>query len=288
MKIIVSFIFIGAGRTGTTWFYHALKKSKYINLGKGKEVNFFNLFSHKGIDWYHSHFNNHDALLGEISNNYYIDNEALLKIKKYNPDIKLIYTIRKPEDLAVSIYKFSIRRNINFSSLKIFLNTPIMKIMGSTGMKDEYMKNISVYDSLNFMNFYKNILEIFNKNNVKIIDYESFFSDPKKNIRFLFKYLEINEEKIENIDLPSAINASAQSRFPGMGAFSSRIIYFLRKWGWSDLVDKLKSSQFLWNIVFKKTNNSPSALEKEIFLYVKNDLLLQDSFKELIKISEKD
>ena len=75
---------IGVGRSGTTWIYKLLDSHKDISMALGKETNYFNNFYRThSIDWYQKQFSTQKnyKIFGEVSNNYYFNDNADFKQK---------------------------------------------------------------------------------------------------------------------------------------------------------------------------------------------------------------
>jgi len=52
-----TFVFIGPGRSGSTWMYELLRSHPDVCLGRGtKETLFFEKHYDRGVDWYESFF----------------------------------------------------------------------------------------------------------------------------------------------------------------------------------------------------------------------------------------
>jgi len=142
--MIINFMCIGVGRSGTTWIYKLLDSHKDISMALGKETNYFNNFYRsRSIDWYHEQFSTKKDYksFGEVSNNYYFNEGIAERIFKYNPKTKLIFCIREPVDLLLTIKSFADRRSLRFHSVEDFLQTPIVNIMGQS---DIAIANLSV------------------------------------------------------------------------------------------------------------------------------------------------
>ena len=104
----VDFLIIGGVRCGTTWLHSQLSKNPdfYLPTISGDhdetEVRFFENRIKLGLNWFQGLYNNQDnKILGDKSPRYYHQpNHRLKLIKSYNPNIKLIFLIRKPVERA--------------------------------------------------------------------------------------------------------------------------------------------------------------------------------------------
>lgn len=126
------FLVIGAGKSGTTSFNNYLEQHPEIFITPRKEPNFFAyetikeeeiiddpilLKHYRGsvtkLEDYLSLFDDAkgDQIKGEVSNMYLYDDGAILRIKKYVPDVKLIAILRQPAERLYSRYMHLVREN---------------------------------------------------------------------------------------------------------------------------------------------------------------------------------
>lgn len=110
----LDFLIIGAQKAGTTSLHAYLQKEADIEIPNKKELHFFD---DEKINWinpnyeeYHKNFIS-DKLRGEITPYYMYDERCINRIKKYNPNMKLIIILRNPIERAFSQYKMSIAVN---------------------------------------------------------------------------------------------------------------------------------------------------------------------------------
>lgn len=112
-KKSIKYFFVGPPKTGTTWIYEVLKNHGDINLSnQTKELEFFNKNYDKGISWYHNAIDSKGSKSCDISTSYFTSEKACKRIKKYNPEGKIIITIRDPVKRLISHYKHNIRFGI--------------------------------------------------------------------------------------------------------------------------------------------------------------------------------
>jgi hypothetical protein len=112
-KKSIKYFFVGPPKTGTTWIYEVLKNHVDISLSnQTKELEFFNKNYDKGITWYHNAFDLNGRKSCDISTSYFTSHKACKRIKKYNPEAKIIITIRNPVNRLISHYKHNIRFGI--------------------------------------------------------------------------------------------------------------------------------------------------------------------------------
>ncbi len=118
------FIIAGMPRGGTTFLYHNLSKHPLIFLPFRKEVNFFNVKYHLGVEWYNNLFyeRKKDQVCGDISPPYFLDTESIRRIKDYNAGVKMIISVREPVEYALSFYSQFHSFKFKMPAFEAFLN----------------------------------------------------------------------------------------------------------------------------------------------------------------------
>jgi hypothetical protein len=117
LRVMPDFFIIGAQKGGTTSLYQYLIEHPNIAPIYVKEPHFFDIYYHKGIGWYRSHFptaaakyysrhiQKQDLITGEASPYYLIHPLVPTRIAKTLPRAKLIVLLRNPIDRAYSHYQ---------------------------------------------------------------------------------------------------------------------------------------------------------------------------------------
>lgn len=77
-----------------------------------KEINFFSNHFVKGYYWYQQHFDFSNDVAGEYSVNYLIDSDTPERMYEYNPELKLIVSLRDPLERAFSEHKQKVRQGL--------------------------------------------------------------------------------------------------------------------------------------------------------------------------------
>ncbi len=269
--ILPTFIVVGANKGGTTSIYHYLKQHKQVYLSPIKEPHFFsqdidiNLFkkefAHNKLqdiekyvsgdmkEEYHAAFIRDieqykklfsrvqdQKAIGELSTSYLYSKVAAKEIKNLLPDCKIIICLRNPFERAYSHYRMNLwtgnSNEFDFYKALIedFNHTP--KVWGNAHLYTEiglYYEQVKRY------------LDVFGKENVKII----FTEDMKKNAPQVIK------ELYEFIGVDSSFIPDTSTRYNEVFTPKYKnITWFLNKSGIRPLMKRL-SPQFLKNIVVK-------------------------------------
>lgn len=173
---LVKYFFVGPQKTGTTWIYEVLKTLPSINLSnQTKELEFFNKNFGNGISWYHDAFQSNGSKTCDISTSYFTSKKAWSRIKKYNPDAKIIVTIRHPVKRLISHYK----HNIRFGIIK---RIPINEAL---------IKYPDLLENSLYAKFIKIWIREFGQENVLILPLELLSKDSESFLKMLETFLDI-------------------------------------------------------------------------------------------------
>lgn len=117
-KPAVDFLIAGVQKSGTTALHKFLSEHENIFLPPKKELHFFD---NENFRWNHINYNNYEQhfrakktgqIAGEATPIYLYWPGALARIKKYNPNMKLIICLRNPIDRAYSQWKMQFARGV--------------------------------------------------------------------------------------------------------------------------------------------------------------------------------
>lgn len=175
---IVDFIGIGAARCGTTWISQCLREHPEICLSSPKETHYFDRYASSGIA-YESFFSHCKIgqLRGEFTPSYYLDESIAKEIRRINPDVKIIVSLRNPVERTFSHYVYDKRR---FGTPRTFCEFLKRR---SRGVADGfYYRHLSRF------------LRHFNEQNVLILIYEDSLVDSLGFIRRIYEFLGVGKE----------------------------------------------------------------------------------------------
>ena len=105
------FLGIGTQKGGTTYLHGLLQQHPQVYLAHPKELHFFSLHHHRGLEWYGHHFDDAtaDQCCGEVTPYYLFHPLAAERIATALPKVKLIVLLRDPVERALSQYFHSKR-----------------------------------------------------------------------------------------------------------------------------------------------------------------------------------
>lgn len=184
--MIPNFLGVGAQRCATTWLFECLREHPDVFLPEIKEINYFSDINsnnyERGLEWYRSFFNpaRNERVIGEITPEYLIDENAPIRIKKDLGNVKLIILIRNPILRIYSSYGRGLREGdwkCNFSEF-VKKNTDLCLDRGL------YYKQISRY------------YNYFNKDSIIIKVYEDISKNPLQFIQDIYQFLGVDSNFI--------------------------------------------------------------------------------------------
>lgn len=184
---------IGGQKCASTWLSECLRYHPQIFMSDVKEIHYFTKYYNKGEEWYLQHFEKatRHKIVGEFSTLYLYEIDAPARIKKLLGNIKIVAVIRNPIERFISHYKQAIRKGLlnkkNYAKLD----------------EDSYKKAIILIPGLLNYGIYSDGLcryvEMFGKENVKVLIKEDIDNDPAKELEKLYEYLGVDNEYKPNI-----------------------------------------------------------------------------------------
>lgn len=184
---------VGAPRCGTTSLYEYLKSISGIFMSPVKEPGYFIPNDPRGFseEEYYSLFDDvvNEKIIGEASAGYLASKETPKIIKKLFPKAKIIITLRDPCERAFSHYLNRLRTGDVSDSLDF-----LVKKFSESKNEPTISRFIEVG---RYHNNVKRYLEIFGKDNIKILIFEETIKNPKRTVESILKFLDL-DSKIED------------------------------------------------------------------------------------------
>ena len=239
-RMLPDFLIIGAQKGGTSSLFYYLKFHPEIKRPIKKELNYFNIFYNKGVKWYKAHFpfKSENHITGEASPEYLFYPLAAERIKKLEPNIKLIVLLRNPIERAYSAYQMNRRKGID----------PRETFEEAVQYELNHQKEFgNVYNAERYNYFYlergkyaaqlSKWLVHFDKKQFLVIESESFFNNTESELKRIYQFLEIAEV------LPNSLNPMNVGKYPPL----SKEMYKSFKEYYKNDISLLKEK---WNIEF--------------------------------------
>ncbi|MEO9945223.1 sulfotransferase [Paraglaciecola sp.] len=257
MSQLPKFICIGAQRAGTTWLHECLSEHPDVYVPPEKELHFFDRFYDRGISSYQDFFKaektGNAKVWGELTPNYYQEDQALERIKAHIPDVKLIYILREPVSRAYSQYQLYKPSQFSEQSFEEVIAT--QPFVTDLSLQGKHLERT---------------YSLFAKEQVLVLFYDDLSSDPKSTLEKVYSFIDVKSDFIpEHLDkrINRVVLPDLQEK--------------LQKFGLGWLIDLVKASPFSeWVKEFfhktpKKKQSDPMVSQ------------MQGTFKEDIKLIEK-
>lgn len=201
-----NFLIIGAARSGTTTLYNCLKKHPliYLPTNKRPEPHFFLKKKEfkKGYEHYiRKYFMNslQTQIRGEASTSYLFQKNVPARIYKYIPDCKFITMLRNPVERAISNYIFTYNNGIETLPFDEAIMNEGKRIKNPKNIFEKEVQPFAYLKRGLYFNQISNYLRYFKKKQFHFIFFDSFIADPKKEIKGVLEYLNVNQIRFKNI-----------------------------------------------------------------------------------------
>lgn len=223
----VDFLGIGAQKAGTTWLHRMLGAHPeiFMAVAEDKDLRFFSAYYDCGYAWYEQHFAAGDGAKrrGEFSTSYFYSAEAPERVRRYNPDMRLVLSLRDPVARLISQHRHEIRIGHlhDFSLERAIANNP------SYVEQSMYATQLSRW------------LEHFPLSSIHVVIFEELFRDPARALRELYEFVGVSPTFVpENLHEKINEGRVPRSRLLDRGVRLSSTA--LRAVGIGALVDSLK------------------------------------------------
>jgi hypothetical protein len=221
-----NFIFIGAAKCGTTWFFKALQAHPEVFVPQAKDIYFFDKNYDRGLAWYESFFDKAKSAkaIGEVSHDYLFSAEAMRRISEDLPGVRLAACIRDPIRRAFSAYLF-MRRN-------------------GTAL-DSFKSTLLAHDNILKRGLYSGYLEdcfrIFGRDLVKIFIYDDLQADPFNLAKELYGFLGV-DQKFIFADAGKRVLPASKARLQPLASAVKAAARAVRRFGYPGVVGFIKDS----------------------------------------------
>ena len=255
LRVLPDFFVIGPGRTGTTSLFHYLDQHPSLSKSAYDELGFFDVNFHLGFHWYRSLF---PSILTKfrikLKTNFFMTYDVTpsyvrrpwiaRRIKKLFPNSKLIIVLRNPIDKTYSHYYLSTTSGETRNFEEVIKKDMDDISKWNVNSKDDNYFATKVENSKLARGFYVEQLlpwfELFPKNQILIISSEELASNTKNVMSEIFKFLNLPDYKIPNIE---KVNVSKYSK---MNPDTRKILIDFFK-PYNEQLFKFLDRKFDWN-----------------------------------------
>lgn len=201
-QVTLNYLIAGVQKSGTTTLNHCLSQHDAICTYTDKEVHFFdneaNFIQPGNVDYkaYHANFTpQSNQIIGEATPIYLYWHNCLERIKAYNPNIKLIITLRNPVDRAYSQWQMIRNRNQEPLSFRdaIYHEQERLENLGQNGQHRDY----SYLDRGNYATQLKRLFSIFDRDQIHFVKADDMLEDMDVVLYKIFNFLELPFQKVD-------------------------------------------------------------------------------------------
>jgi len=187
-----NFFIVGSGKAGTSSLYNYLNEIPEIYMSPKKEPNYFLIRTVpenpsvknpiRSEEKYLQLFENvkDEKIMGEASTSYFRSPEAPHLIFDKVPNARILITLRNPIEKVYSEYLMIKREKI----IRTNFHEYVQRGLDEKNPKDKY----GIYRGFNH-DPVKRYLQVFGKDQVKIIIFEEWVKDPKPTLNEILKFL---------------------------------------------------------------------------------------------------
>ena len=237
MKRHPDFIFIGPDKSGSTWIHRVLQWHPEVFVAESKELEFFNNYYGRGLDWYLAYFREagpgHGAV-GEVCHDYLFSEAACERIHRHFPRLRLLVCLREPVERAFSAYLYMIRQGRVSGSFE-----DALEAMDELVDHGRYARHLAPY------------LERFGRERVFPGLFDDLQADPAAFAESLFAFLGVSPlaipEELRGRQLPAA-----RPRSPAAAKAAKRMALLLRGLGFPRLVTRIKSLPLVQHALYRE------------------------------------
>lgn len=246
------FLIIGAQKGGTTSLFYYLKHHPQIRLAPEKEVHYFDLQYHRGLQWYRDRFPASpipDTQAGEASPYYLFHPDVPRRIAADFPHIKLIALLRDPVRRTLSHYHHAVKHQLETLPLETALDLEPQRLAGETEklLQDpNYRSYAHQHHSYLARGRYLEQLQrwwdYFPRHQLLLLDSEAFYRNPQTTLDRTLDFLGLPPLVLP--DYPSfnrgnysPVSQSIQQRLHEYFAPYNRQLFeaLQQDWGWNEL-----------------------------------------------------
>jgi len=219
---------VGAGKCGTTRLYGLMRAHTQCCASDVKETMYFEHYFDRGVDWYEKHFRVDRAHLaiGEVSNTYIFNPEIAARIKSYNPDAKIVVTVRNPIERALSHYLYLKRGGLQLPPFEQAIRDPQHEHILWRGC---YFKHMQPY------------LACFPPEQVQVLVFEDLIADKERYARQFLDFIGV-DSAVPDFDENQYRLRAGKARSPRLARLLKKGANLARDLDLGPLVQKVKNS----------------------------------------------
>lgn len=226
------FVGIGAPRSGTSWLNTLLASHLDVYTPTLRdEINFFDDYYERGLDWYEGLFPDPEAAagyraIGEVTPQYLECPECPERIFTTLPDSKLLVMLRHPVDRAYSQYGFYVQRRNYRDSFEEFVTEMPRSL--ERGFYSRYLRRY---------------LRYFDRSRMLVLVFEEAVADVARTKQVLAEFLDLDPARFPEATGKRKVNPSTVPKFQFLYGFVAKTGRLFRKLNLEPIVDFVMRSR---------------------------------------------
>jgi hypothetical protein len=255
---LVNFLYLGPGRSGSTWLHEALVRHPEVFLSGAKDLYFFSRCYSRGPGWYQAQFRaarpGH-KIIGEVGTDYLVCAHAPARIRAcLGPDVRLMVTLRDPVPRAFSAYLYLNKHGLAAPSFR-------QTALASPELIEEgrYGTQLCRY------------LEHFSRHALYITLFDDLQQDPQRFLNGVTDWLSITRQAV-GPGLTEARLPSSEARWLPLASLARRGADWVREHDGAELVGRIKRSALVQRALYKPLRSDRPVMSPEDVSFVRERL----------------
>lgn len=242
----VEFFFVGVGKSGTSWLFSFFKNySSLLSVPVIKEPYLIDLDETERVTLIKNIYSSYDRM-ADFSTTYYWDEENPQKIKSYNPNAKIIITVRKPSDRIKSHFNFLQRSGMYTGmSMSKYIESGDPE---SIVQRSNYWDMITRYETM------------FGKENLLVLPLEQLRDNPNKYVERICIFLNHSIIVPNDKDIKPVLKQS-KARSVFLAKIAKSVASVLREKGYLQVLGRLKNSKIAYKLLYKEKTDTVEKTE---------------------------
>ncbi len=228
----IDFIGIGAQKCASTWVHRVLSDHPDVAVYPGKEIDFFSYYYNFGYEWYERHLGDVGSAkaIGDVSASYFSDTNAPDRAFLYNPNMRIVLSLRDPIERAYSNHLMEVKQgHVTGTNLEFengLVNNPMYLI------QSRYAQQLARW------------LAVFPRSQVLVVFQEDIRDTPSIQARNLYRFLNVAEDH-QSWFLEKKVNESRTIKNSGIDSSLKRLGGLGRSIGGGKLVQAVRRSDLV-------------------------------------------
>lgn len=224
----VNFLFVGPDKSGSSWLFEYLREHRQCYVPACKDIYFFDRYYRNGVQWYESLFKGvtqREIAVGEICHDYLFSSTAADRIYLYNPNMKILTSLRHPVRRSFSHYLYLVRSGLT---------------------KKEFWDAVEEFPEIITNSLYfepvKTYIDKFSRQNVGILIFDELQQDPAMYAKRVCTFLGI---EFESPKKNRVVRGAAKPRSYLVAKLVKWVAVLVRSLGFPTVVGKIKHSMIV-------------------------------------------